>query len=130
MSFSLNIDTFCHHHTTHFCIFLVEYYVKIALFLLFSGINQTVHLCRTAYLLFIPMLIISDNNPCFHMIFPKSADFTFYQIRASQRGSRFFMLLIPISRVDVLWHSADVVGCITPATPRTINNVLKPTIVL
>lgn len=78
----------------------------------------------------IPMLIIADNNPCFHMTFPKSADFTFYQIRASQRGSRFFMLLIPISRVDVLWHSADVVGCITPATPRTINNVLKPTIVL
>ena len=53
-------------------------------------------------MIIISMLIISDNNPGFHMIFPKSADFTFYQIRSSQRGSRFFMLLTPISRVDVL----------------------------
>ena len=28
-------------------------------------------------MIIISMLIISDNNPCFHMIFPKSADFTF-----------------------------------------------------
>lgn len=40
------------------------------------------------------------------------------------------MLLKPISSVDVLWQSADVVGGMIPATPRMIKSVLKLTIVL
>ena len=51
--------------------------------------------------------------------------FSFY---ASSFSNRFFMLLVLIHRVDVLCNRAEVVGGIMPATPRTINPVLMPTI--
>ena len=40
------------------------------------------------------------------------------------------MLLRLIARVDVLWSRADVVGRITPVTPRRISAELIPTIPL
>ena len=42
--------------------------------------------------------------------------------------TRFFMLLSPIQRVEVLCNMADVVGWIKPNTPAPISPALNPTI--
>ena len=46
----------------------------------------------------------------------------------SSSDTRFFMLLSPIQRVEVLCNTADVVGWIKPNTPAPISPALNPTI--
>ena len=46
----------------------------------------------------------------------------------SVSSSRFSMLFRLMYRVDVLWSSADTVGCRIPVTPSMMRAVLNPTI--
>ena len=57
--------------------------------------------------------------------------FSFYSLPVSSgfeeisSGSSFVILLKPVIIVEVLCKSAEVAGCITPATPRAIRVPLK-----
>ena len=53
---------------------------------------------------------------------------SFFRLFPLNKGSKFFMLFKLINSVDMLWHSADVAGANTPATPNTIRLELIATI--
>ena len=82
-----------------------------------------------SFILFLPyshsFYFMRIRQFCFHYA---NASATFSSVTSSFSSSRLFMLFKLIRSVDVLWSNADVVGGNTPATPRTINEVLIPTI--